>query len=47
VDVASWVLQEFRGAELEAIQRAVAESQAVIDSCLALGLEKALSGSRL
>lgn len=47
MDVASYVLQEFRRAELEAIDGAIAECMAVIDSCLALGLDKALSGSRL
>lgn len=47
MDVASYVLQEFKRAEMEAIDGAIAESLAIIDSCLGLGLDKALSGSRL
>lgn len=47
MDVASYVLQEFRRSEMEAIEAAIAESHAIIASCLALGLQKALSGSRL
>jgi peptidyl-tRNA hydrolase len=47
MDIASYVLQEFRRSELDAISAAIDESIAVIDSCLALGLEKAVSGSRL
>lgn len=47
LDIASYVLQEFRRSEMEAISQAVDESIAVINSCLALGLEKAVSGSRL
>jgi len=47
MDIASYVLQEFRRSEMEAISQAVHESIAVINSCLALGLEKAVSGSRL
>jgi hypothetical protein len=41
------VLQEFRRSELEAVEAAIAESRAIVESCLALGLERALSGSRL
>jgi hypothetical protein len=40
------VLQEFKRSEMAAIDEAVAESLAIIDSCLALGLTKALSGQR-
>lgn len=47
LDVASYVLQEFRRSELEAVEAAIAESRAIVESCLALGLERALSGSRL
>lgn len=47
MDVASYVLQEFRRSEMEAISQAIDESIRVVESCLALGLEKAASGSRL
>lgn len=47
MDIASWVLQEFRRSEMDAISQAIDESRSIIDSCLALGLEKAVSGSRL
>jgi peptidyl-tRNA hydrolase len=45
--VASYVLQEFRSSEMEAINKAIEESLGIVESCLALGLDKALSGSRL
>jgi peptidyl-tRNA hydrolase len=47
IDIASYVLQDFRRSELDAINGAVDESIRVIESCLALGMEKAVSGSRL
>lgn len=47
IDIASYVLQEFRRSEMEAINQAVEESIRIIESCLALGLEKAASGTRL
>lgn len=47
MDVATYVLQEFKRAEMEAIDGALAESLAIVDSCVKLGLEKALSGLRL
>jgi peptidyl-tRNA hydrolase len=46
LDVASYVLQEFKRSEMAAIDQAVEDSLAIIDSCLALGLTKALSGQR-
>jgi peptidyl-tRNA hydrolase len=46
LDIASYVLQEFKRSEMAAIDQAVEESIAIIDSCLALGLAKALSGQR-
>jgi peptidyl-tRNA hydrolase len=46
LDVASYVLQEFKRSEMAAIDAAVEESLAIIHSCLALGLTKALSGQR-
>lgn len=45
--VASYVLQEFRSSEMEAINKAIEESLAIVETCLAMGLDKALSGSRL
>lgn len=47
IDIASYVLQDFRRSEMDAINEAVDESIHIIESCLALGLEKAVSGSRL
>lgn len=47
IDIASYVLQDFRRSEMDEINKAVDESIHVIESCLALGLEKAVSGSRL
>lgn len=46
-DVASYVLQEFRRSEMEAMDKAIDESLKIVESCLALGLAKALSGQRL
>eukprot|EP00775_Hariotina_reticulata_P009741 gene9741-9899_t len=45
--VASYVLQEFRSSEMEAVNKAIEESLAIVETCLAMGLDKALSGSRL
>lgn len=47
LDIASYVLQEFKRSEMAAIDEAVAESIGIINSCLALGMAKALSGQRL
>ncbi|KIY97326.1 peptidyl-tRNA hydrolase, PTH1 family [Monoraphidium neglectum] len=47
LDVASYVLQDFRQSEMAEVDDAIRESIAIIHSILTLGLEKALSGSRV
>lgn len=44
---AAWVLQNFSGQEKEVIDVAVQESVLVVQTILSLGLEKALSGTRI
>lgn len=47
LDVASYVLQDFRQSEMAEVDAAVAESLRIIQSILTLGLDKALSGQRV
>ncbi|GBF88928.1 hypothetical protein Rsub_01427 [Raphidocelis subcapitata] len=47
MDVASYVLQEFRQGEMEGVDDAIRESIRIIHSVLTLGLDRALSGQRV
>ena len=47
MDVASYVLQDFRQSEMVEVDNAVADSLRIIHSILSLGLDKALSGQRV
>lgn len=47
LDVASYVLQDFRQTEMAEVDDAIAESIRIINSVLTLGLDKVLSGQRV
>jgi peptidyl-tRNA hydrolase len=47
MEVASYVLQPFKKTEMAEMDSAIAETLQIINSILALGMDKALSGSRV
>ena len=47
MEVASYVLQPFKKMEMAEMDGAIAETLRIISSILALGMDKALSGSRV